>query len=828
MNNSGYPDQCLAKGRPSPYSLHPFTAAGSVSLLIGSLLISQPLLADETRHYQIPAQSLNNALTKFASEAKLILLFNSEQIRGINSRGLDGDLTPEQALRQMLQDTGYRFRFVDAHTVTLEKAEPANPPSPAESSTLPAVKVVGKTIYDATDPYNQDYTLPSTITGTKTDTPFMETPLNVQVVSKQVLKDQQAFTLDKALKNVSGVTSTVNAPAGGGVSNTFTIRGFESDTYFRNGFRIVGSSAGVGGIGTRQFANVESVEVLKGPAAILYGRVEPGGMVNLVTKQPLSKPYYSIQQQIGSYDLYRTSADATGPVTADKSWLYRMNLSYESSASFREFVDNDRLFLAPVIQWEISPRTKATFEMEYTRDAYGFDLTVLPVINNKIVNLPRSRNLGEPLTNKTETYFGSATLSHQFNDDWSIKQSISVNRVGANQNVLYYLGFDQANALIDRVPVKFIDMTANYAANMDLTGHFDTGSLRHTLLLGGDYYRLDYGLTGFGFSPAKTYPINPFDPNHSGGGIINEIDHIPAKTNQFIDQYGFYLQDQIKLPYDFQFLGGFRYQYIHQTGSSSYGGISNPPEPTLTDDAATPRFGLLWQPRSWLSLYSNYAENFGANPGITVDQKALPPTTAQQWEVGAKTEFFNGRLQATMAYYDLSKQNVATTDPAHPSFNIAIGEVRSRGPEIDIRGEPFPGWNIIATYANQDVRVTKSESGDQPVGSRMRLVPRNVGSLWNTYEFHDSPLKGLKLGGGVTLQDQTVDSHNIISNPGYATMDLMAAYSLKLGHSKLTAQFNVNNLLDKHVYSTSVVESNQAYGSYLTPRTVMGSINLQY
>jgi iron complex outermembrane receptor protein len=294
------------------------------------------------------------------------------------------------------------------------------------------------------------------------------------------------------------------------------------------------------------------------------------------------------------------------------------------------------------------------------------------------------------------------------------------------------------------------------------------------------------------------------------------------------------VQDQIKLPYNLHVMGGIRYQYIHQQGSTTNLTGNVTPDAALTADAVTPRVGLLWQAKDWLSLYSNYTENFGANTGLVFPNKAAPPSSAQQWEFGAKTEFFGGRLRSTLAYFDLTKQNVATNDPdlthvcGGGQCSLVTGEVRSRGPELDIQGEILPGWNVIATYANRDVRITKSNNNDE--GFRLWNSPRNMASLWNTYDFQQEALRGVKIGGGVTLRDGVTDQTNTVNSPGYATVDLLAAYHVKVGKSKVTTQLNVNNLLDRDSFTTitAVPSLNTAQGSYLTPRTFMGSIRVEY
>jgi iron complex outermembrane recepter protein len=241
------------------------------------------------------------------------------------------------------------------------------------------------------------------------------------------LKDQQVISLDQALKNVSGVTASNGGSTSGGrggLDQSFFLRGFESQTFFRNGFRLQQGAASKG------MANVESVEVLKGSAAGLYGLVDPDGMVNVITKQPLATPYYGFSQQFGSYDLYRTTIDATGPITKNKDLLYRVNMSYQNSGSFREFVGKEDVFLAPVLKWVISPKTQATFELEYNHQHLGLDNTFVPLANGNgtCLDIPRSRNYGEYSPGTVETIFGGFNWSHQFNDDWSIKHSFSVNQ----------------------------------------------------------------------------------------------------------------------------------------------------------------------------------------------------------------------------------------------------------------------------------------------------------------------------------------------------------------------------------------------------------------
>ena len=503
--------------------------------------------------------------------------------------------------------------------------------------------------------------------------------------------------------------------------------------------------------------------------------------------------------------------------------------------------------MAPIVKWNISPRTQATLEMEYQHDKSNQDFQVLPFdeVNNRFIDLPHNRNLSERNPTETETFFAGFNWSHQFNDDWSIKHQVNFKRVDFNQGINlnpFLIDFNDNTIGRQLFSSKVVNDTG--ATILDLTGHFKTWGLEHTLLFGGDYYRFNSKRNSLISDELSNISFdNPVHP-----GTDAAINPLPYLINSNTDNYGLYLQDQIKLPYNVHVTGGLRYQYIHSRTSIN-DRFGSPSNTVQTVDAVTPRVGLLWNPKKWLSLYSNYAENFGANTGAITSTgfdpsgnplpgKAAGPTSAQQWEVGAKTELFDGRLQATLAYFDLTKQNVATANPdpilANAGFSVLAGEVRSRGPELDIKGEILPGWNVIATYANQDVRVTKSnDTGDFGFieGNRLPFVPRNIGSIWSTYEVQQGPLDGFKFGGGVKLQDGVVNLNNKINSTGYALVGLLAGYSFEVGKSKITAQLNIDNLLDKTYFTNANAFGggfNSGSVAFSTPRTFLGSIKVEY
>ncbi|NOS74062.1 MAG: TonB-dependent receptor, partial [Methyloglobulus sp.] len=465
---------------------------------------------DTAKQYHIPAQPLSNALLQFAEDSKLELIVKAEKLHGFNSVGLDGNMTSAQALSKLLQGSGMTYRFVDAKTVTVEQPdanfrktsdveEKAEPQSSSGDTTLPKVTVEAEydtyDPYNTSDPYNKSYSAANSTTATKTDTPIMDTPVSIQVVPKAVLRDQQAWRVEDAVKNVSGVQQTW---ASGGQYQDFVIRGFGSGinyTRFRNGIRLTE--------GTFDMANVEQIEVLKGPAAMLYGRVEPGGMVNVVTKKPLDTPYYSLQQQFGSYDFYRTTVDATGPITDDKALTYRFNLGYTDHNSFRDFIGEDRVFVAPSLHWQATPDTQFNLNIEYSNNDTTYD-NGIPAIGKRVVDVPINRNYTHPDFNRDniENTLVDFNWSHNFNDAWKVSNGIVATMSNLQSRTIPVAYFQTQLEGTPNPQVRrgtyFEDFERNnYTTYLNLNGKFDTFGIKHNVLLGGDYYSREEKNSGF-------------------------------------------------------------------------------------------------------------------------------------------------------------------------------------------------------------------------------------------------------------------------------------------------------------------------------------------
>ncbi|MDD2769474.1 MAG: TonB-dependent receptor, partial [Methylococcus sp.] len=374
-----------------------------------------------------------------------------------------------------------------------------------------------------------------------------------------------------------------------------------------------------------------------------------------------------------------------------------------------------------------------------------------------------------------------------------------------------------------------------YYNTLNLTGHFHTFGLAHTLLMGTDFNQTGYDFDAAVYGDNATPTSNLYHPVHNNGlGALNYT-LLQANSESW---YGIYLQDQISLPYDLHALAGVRYDNAAESLSNN---ATAYPESGATrtyskaqDSAVIPRFGLLWQPIETLSLYGNYTENFGlSNVAFSgFGNQPLHAETASQWETGIKTQWLDGKLGASLAAFKITKHNIATLNPACLSLSLTcyapLGAVQSRGLEFDLKGEILPHWQLIGTYTYLETEVLNDvDAGGGPGDTGRPLIwvdnPRNMGSLWTTYEWTHGSLAGLTLGGGTLLRGPL---QSAVGEPGYGLVNLMAAYSLPLGASRLTAQINVDNLFNKAYWlGTDWTGWNEYPG---TPRTVLGSLRLEF
>jgi iron complex outermembrane recepter protein len=663
------------------------------------------------------------------------------------------------------------------------------------------------------------YSASNASTATRTDTPLRDIPQSIQVVPKQVIEDQKLIRLSDALRNVSGVFTSNTF---GGSEDSFNIRGFDDATTLRDGFKD--SFAGTSGLSLRDLSNVEQIEVLKGPASVLYGNVEPGGVVNLVTKKPLAYPFYSADLSIGSYSFYRTSFDLSGPLTSDKSLLYRLNLAYQNAGSFRNFVNNDRVFIAPVVDWKISDRTHLSLNSTYLYEQRTLDRGIV-AFGQGIADIPISRFLGEPGDFRRIEQFGLGyRLEHEFNDNLKLRngfQFFQTNETGLNTSAR---SLDETTGELTRAYFNSANEYTIYSMQTDLTSKFKTGSINHQLIFGFDLQRNT--LDGFFKTPSDAFARNVVNRQTPTINIFNPIYNVrPPDTSTFIfrrddltttNTLGIFLQNQITLADNLKFLVGGRFDTFTQENEDY---LSNSTT-SQSAEAFSPRVGIVYQPIQPLSLYASYSRSFVPNSAIQADGSLIEPTRGNQYEVGIRAEL-NPRLAANLAFYEITKTNIATTDPNNDAFSIPLGEQRSNGIEFDLSGEILPGLNIIAAYSYTNAEI--SESTDYPVGNKIPAVPRNKASLWATYEFQKGNLQGLGLGLGLFYLDaRQGDLDNSFELPSFVRTDAAIYYR----QQNWRAGINIQNLFGIRYLES--VDGGRRQVIPGAPFTVIGSIAIEF
>ncbi|MGH8656491.1 MAG: TonB-dependent siderophore receptor, partial [Gammaproteobacteria bacterium] len=638
-----------------------------------------------------------------------------------------------------------------------------------------------------------------------------------------------ASQIKNAVENVSGVR-TIGLS---GYADGFVIRGFNDGGIFRNGLEL--------NFTTFDTVTAERIEVLKGPAAVLYGRSEPGGLINLVTKKPLDAPYYSAEQQFGSYDFFRTQWDATGPLNQDRSLLYRFTGAYQNNDSFRDFHDLERVVLYPSLTWRPTSATEATVDLEYIHDDTHVDYFGIPAIGTRSAPVPISRSFQDP-NDPSETFDRIClgfNLSHRFNDSWTLTNRFLAAFHDHLEPDFNPAGVRADNRTLDRVATRYGLNDDGYQTNLDLTGKFTLWDTHHEALVGFDYFRFSRQLL-FLFqdfeNPDPALAIDIFNPRYGIDPAVFNIENLPlaSLSQDEQEQYGVYFQDHITLWDKLHILAGGRYDWATLArGDSDISIDAIRLDDERKDEEFSPRVGLLYQPWPWLGVYGNWVQSFGTNNGRSATGEPHAPQTGEQFEAGLKTQLFESGVTATLAYFHLTKGNLLTPDlftAEDPFDTVPIGEARSQGVELDIAGRVTDTLSLIGSYAYTDAEITEDSRGLQ--GNLLANAPLHSGSLWLKYDVNGYSADGLSFGVGVFANGQQEgDNENTFQLPGYARLDALAAYRWKIGPSRLIAQLNIRNLLDKEYYENADRNSNNAPRNAIwpgAPLTVLGSIRVEF
>ncbi|HTT23926.1 MAG TPA: TonB-dependent receptor [Candidatus Sulfotelmatobacter sp.] len=612
--------------------------------------------------------------------------------------------------------------------------------------------------------------------ATKTNIPLNEIPQGVGVANQALIKSQQAIRFADAAQNISGVNRDVLAA--GSIGNALTIRGLPLgifSNYYRDGFVF-------DGMVPSDTTDVEQVEILKGPSSVLYGRATAGGIVDLITKEPLPKTYADFSFQGDRYGSVRPTFDITGPIGSSGKLLYRVNGEFADYSNFRDYFHDRRYFLAPAVTWKPDESTTLRFLVEYLHGRTTTDYGI-PALGDRPAPVPISNYYGEPWQySLLQNRRGSVDVSHSLGRNWAVRS-----RFQATLTNWDYLDTSTGYLESDnRTLTRYSEDTAYplrfYDWQTDLTGLFRTGKIEHNFLIGFEYGTQSVVQDGV-FSdapPIDLYDPVPFsktlpDPTTLETYFFNpaDPDYFPINGTTRLATHGGYIQDQIAITSKLKILAGVRFEGFTQKYDELVYGTHN----RQSNFSALPRVGATYQLTQSVSLYASYSRGFSPTLAAQFGPNGLPfkPESSHQYEFGVRTSELHGRLSSSLAFYRIRASNLLVTNPGNPLASIQIGEAGSKGIEADTTGRILPGWDLNFAYAYNEARIASDPV--YPAGNIFQNAPRNSGSIWSIYEVQHGPLTGLSFGGGVqALSYRYVDPSDDVLLPGYARVDAGASY----------------------------------------------------
>jgi iron complex outermembrane receptor protein len=662
-----------------------------------------------------------------------------------------------------------------------------------------------------------DYRQQVSSIGSRSDIPLLDLPQSAQMVTRKVLDEQNAYRVTDALRNVAGVNE--------GYWNSIVFRGFETNfrQYLNNGQRGLTTGEDF----SQTLANIERVEVLRGPAGALYGNGALGGTLNIISKQPKFETSRYISATIGSFDTYRVLADFTGALNSKKSLAYRLNVGYENAGRFTKNWNQKNLLIAPSILWNISNKTSIAFNGTYYWDerTNNYDPGV-PLYQEDILKAPYDLNINNTDSKfKANNYSAQVNFKHAFNENWNVNLWSNFAQQNNNVNVYAFYSPPAANGDLDRVLQRFDNDIPTFSNNLFLNGKFNTGSLSHALTVGIDTWYQDWKAPkGFAYYTVLSPAFNVLVPTYGNLTLDDPNNFYYSSFESYkYTTYSVYLQDQISFFDDkLKALVGLRYEKFTYDYQAKY----NPGDPDFTDesnaDVWLPRFGLVFKATPSTSIYGSYSQGF--NPQTSAFRQAggpFLPVRGSQIEFGLKNDLIKNTLSTTLAVYQITQTNVLTPVP-NTNQRQATGEIVSKGIELTVTGTIAKGWNVIANYALNNTEVTKSTIEEQ-IGQQFTNAPKNSGNLWTTYTFSKSVLKGLKFGigyKGMSDRNTAISPNNPVL-PGFGVWDAIIGYQLK----GVSVNLNLNNLTDQRYFAGSL---NNAAAFYGVPRSFVLTLGCKF
>lgn len=780
-----------------------------LALLVSALYSASALAQDVL--VNIPPQSLAAALNGLAGQTGLQLLFTSSELQGLQSPGLSGTMPAEAALARLLQGSGLQARKTASGGYVIVR-----PGRAADFATLPEVLVTAPVM----DSYKADK---ASIFG-KQPLSLREIANSVSVLGKQQMEDQHMTTVADAMQQATGVTVIANDT----LNNQYLIRGYNSVGVMYDG---VTSYNGLSPSHQFDLPLYERIEVLRGPAGLLRGVGEPGGIVNLVKKKPQKDFAASWEASAGSWNNNRLVGDVTGTMNDSGSVQGRLIASSEDRNYFYDHTHSNKWLLSGALRFALNPQT--TFDISYT----GQDQTVknpwsgLPSYTTtdsqghyQLLNVsPSTFNAPDWGRSSYNTQELSAALEHKFGNEWAARLNVN-HRV---QKFYYKYAYTSSGLNPQTNTINYSSMRGDYTYTRDgvdlsLSGPLAMWGRKHDMLLGFnvDEYN-SKGRSGRG----PTYS----GVNYASGSTLAEpVINYSSGSESNTRQSGFYTQGRLHLGDATTLLLGARTTtFLARSHSISPSTVTDWKDGAKASNRVTPYGGLLYDLSPQLTLYASYADIFVPQTQQKADGSTLDPRLGRQFEVGAKGDFLASKLGMTLALFNIRDKNRAYADPAYPSSNYYLnaGEIESQGVELEVQGKVNSRFDISAGYTYMTTRYLSDPSNQGKTYSIQ--TPRNQFKLWSNYTFADTGwLRGFSAGAGLIAQSRVQSSRgwsDEVVNSGYVVGNARIGYQFNKNYS---LALNINNLFDTRYYAS--VGTPNIYNFYGEPRNVMLTIRGKY
>lgn len=773
--------------------------------------------AGTTQRYDLPAGPLATGLNRVAVISGLQIIYDAALTQNLQGPAVAGTLTREAALERLLAGSGLTYRFTGTNSVQIERL-----PRAGDATVLPPVRVEGaaQTATETAWGPVPGLAAKRSATATKSDAALLETPQSVSVVSREAMDTRNAQSVNEALRYSAGVKVD---PYGPDTRHDWIfVRGFDAAV---QGLYVNGLRWQAGQIAGRiDPYGLERVEVLKGPASMLYGLAQPGGMVNLVTKRPGTGDFGEVRVEGGSHDRFQGAFDVnTG---SDPRWQFRFTGLARDSDTQIDYVEDNRLFIAPSLTWRPNDMTSLTILTHYQKDdtsASQFYPAVGTVFGTPLGKIPRNRFLGDPSWDRFDRvqYSAGYLLEHDLNDTWTLRQNLRYNGIDTSWRQLYTNALQADNRTISRFAFQGDIHTDVFAIDNQAQAKFATGELmQHTMLFGLDYSmaRRD------NFQRRATNASLNLDLyNPSYGSVTIPSLPVIANLNETIYQTGVYLQDQIKVDERWVVTLNGRQDWARE--DSTNGPTDSSAARTVTkreDDAFTYRAGLGYLFDFGLAPYASYVTSYLPTGGRSFAGQPFKPTESKQYETGLKFQPPGSDSSVTASIFDLVQENVLTADPVNgASFSVQTGEIEVRGFEFEAVANLLPGLNLIGAYTYLDAEIassnTAAERGKRPMG-----IAENTASLWGDYTIQTGDFKGLGFGTGVRYTGATFGTNaNTFKVAPYTLYDAMVHYD----YNNWRFAVNASNLFDQE-YVSQCGSLNACY--YGAGRTVIASLRYRW